>query len=90
MEEKSLKDVALDVAQNINKEFIDKFTLPKWNNYSATSRYKSVRRAIRRGHVDLISGVIYPNRPFNNRKPTIGRSHNQLKKRVYGQIRELQ
>lgn len=90
MEEKNIKDAALDIAKRIGENFSEECILPKWPNYSAVSRFKSVRRAIRKGHMDLVFGVIYPNRPFNNRKSTIGRSHNQLKKRIYGQIRGIQ
>ena len=90
MEENNMKDTALDIAMEVNKYPNKNNLLPKWTNYSAVSKFKSVRRAIRRGHVDIMSGVIYPNRPFNNRKPTIGRSHNQLKKKIYGQIRGIQ
>lgn len=90
MEEKNIKDAALDVVKTINEEFNKESVLPRWPNYSAVSKFKSVRRAIRRGHVDLMFGIVYPNRPFNNRKPTMGRSHNQLKKRIYGQIRGIQ
>lgn len=61
--------------------------LPKWSNYNAVSRFRSVRRAIKRGHVDLYTGIMYPNRPFNNRKPTVGRKFNELKKDVYEQYK---
>lgn len=90
MEEKSIKDAALDIAREASRNFSEENTLPKWSNYSAVFRFKSVRRAIRRGHVDLMFGTVYPNRPFHNRKPTIGRYHNQLKKKIYGQIRGIQ
>lgn len=90
MEEKNIKDTALDIATAINQGFSEHSLLPKWPTYTAVSKFKSVRRAIRRGHVDLMFGIVYPNRPFNNRKPTMGRSHNQLKKRVYEQIRGIQ
>lgn len=90
MEEKNIKDAALDIVQTINKEFSENSILPRWPNYSAVSKFKSVRRAIRRGHVDLVFGIVYPNRPFNNRKPTGGRAHNQLKRRIYGQLKGLQ
>lgn len=89
MEEKNIKDVALDIAKEVTKNFSEENTLPKWPSYSAVSKFKSVRRAIRRRHVNLMFGIVYPNRPFNNRKPTMGRSHNQLKKRIYGQIRGI-
>lgn len=89
MEESNIKDVALDTVKTINKDFIEEALLPRWPDYSAVSKFKSVRRAIRRGHMDLVFGLVYPNRPFNNRKPTIGRSHNQLKKKIYGRIKGL-
>lgn len=81
MEEKNIESITLD--KQINKEFSKDNLLPKWPSYSAVSKFRSVRRAIRRGHINLIFGIVYPDRPFNNRKPTIGRSHNQLKKRIY-------
>lgn len=61
--------------------------LPMWRNYSIVNKFKSVRRAIRRGHVDLFTGCIYPSRPFNNKKPTKGRETNELKKQIYGQLK---
>lgn len=69
------------------KEFKEVGQLPNWSNYNASSKFKSVRRAIRRGHVDLLTGWIYPVRPFSNRKVSIGRKLNELKKTVYGQLR---
>lgn len=87
MEEKNIESITLD--KQINKEFSKDNLLPKWPSYSAVSKFRSVRRAIRRGHINLIFGIVYPDRPFNNRKPTIGRSHNQLKKRIYEQLRRV-
>ena len=55
--------------------------------YEAVSRFKSVRRAIRRGHISL-DGVIYPKRPFNNAKHKKG-SLNDEKKRIYEQLKQL-
>lgn len=81
MEEKNIESITSD--KQINKEFSKDNLLPKWPSYSAVSKFRSVRRAIRRGHINLVFGIVYPDRPFNNRKPTIGRSHNQLKKRIY-------
>lgn len=55
--------------------------------YEAVQKFKSVRRAIRRGHVSRY-GIIYPRRPFNNR--TSGkhsRPFNELKKGIYGQFK---
>lgn len=56
--------------------------------YEAVSRFKSVRRAIRRGHISL-DGVIYPKRPFNNAKHKKG-SLNDEKKRIYEQLKHRQ
>lgn len=56
-------------------------------NFSAVSRFRSVKRAIRRGHVSPF-GAIYPKRPFNNRTSKKGsRPFNELKKEIYGQYR---
>lgn len=55
-------------------------------NYEGVSRFKSVRRAIKRGKVDLFTGTVYPKRPFNNRKPTPGRRFNESRKTIYGEI----
>lgn len=60
--------------------------------YDAVSRFKSVRRAQRRGHVTKY-GTIAPNRPFNNRANTStrkgihSRRMNELKKTIYGRIK---
>ena len=56
--------------------------------YEAVSRFKSVRRAIRRVHISL-DGVIYPKRPFNNAKHKKG-SLNDEKKRIYEQLKHRQ
>lgn len=53
--------------------------------YEAVSRFKSVRRVIRRGHVSL-DGFIYPKRPFNNAKH--GKNGlNDRKKMIYEQLK---
>lgn len=65
--------------------FIQNNILPVYTSYQATSSFKSLRRAIRRGHVDLYTGMVFPRKPFNNRKPTLGRKHNELKKNIYAQ-----
>lgn len=56
--------------------------------FDAVRKFKSVKRAIRRGHVSPI-GEVYPNRPFNNRKPTKGRSFNKKKKLIYARLKQL-
>lgn len=47
--------------------------------YGAVSKYKSVFRAIRRGHVS-VDGQKFPDRPFNNRK---NRKLQNKKKSIY-------
>ena len=60
--------------------------------FNAVGSVKSIRRAIRRGHVSL-DGILYPRRPFNNRANTCSRknshsrSFNQKRREIYGQIK---
>ena len=60
--------------------------------YHAVSRFKSIRRAIRRGHVTP-TGIIIPNRPFNNKKNSCKRKGkhsrpiNEEKKRIYARLK---
>ena len=53
--------------------------------YSAVGKYKSIRRAIRKGQVTHW-GEEVPKRPFNNRKRTDGREMQITKERIYGQL----
>lgn len=55
--------------------------------FTAVSRFKSVNRAIRRGHVSPL-GFVYPKRPFNNKSnKNNSRPFNELKKQIYGQLK---
>lgn len=67
------------------KAFLTNNELPRYISYNAVSKFKSIRRAIRRGKMDLYTGIPFPKRPFSNRKSTSGREFNELKKRIYGQ-----
>lgn len=62
--------------------------LPRWNSYNAVRQFKSVRRAIRRGRVDLFTGMVVPKRPFNNAKDTPGRKFNRLRKQIHGELKQ--
>lgn len=53
--------------------------------FECVSRFKSVLRAARRGHINMY-GTIIPKRPFNNRKHTPGRYMNTLKKGIYYEL----
>lgn len=56
--------------------------------FEAVKRFKSVRRAIRKGYVSL-DGFIYPKRPFNNAKHGKN-SLNDRKKKIYEQLEHRQ
>lgn len=61
-------------------------------DYRAVGRFKSIRRAIRRGLVSP-SGTICPKRPFNNKANTSRRKEhhsrvmNEVKKSIYEQLK---
>jgi valyl-tRNA synthetase len=84
---KELEEGRAKVREKIVEDFMRDGTLPRWSNYYAVSKFKSVRRAIRKGYVDLFTGQVYPKRPFSNRKPTRGRKMNELKKQIYGLLK---
>lgn len=50
--------------------------------YEAVRRFKSVRRAIRRGLVSPY-GVVYPKRPFGNTNTKM----NRIKREIYEQLK---
>lgn len=54
--------------------------------FEAVRKFKSVKRAMKRGHISPI-GEIYPRRPFNNRKSK-GRKINEFKKVIYDRIKQ--
>lgn len=87
MGEEEFKDYLKDNRVDIVKDFYENDVL-HLRTYDAVKRFKSVRRAIRRGHVSL-DGVIYPKRPFNNTKHKKG-SLNDEKKRIYEQLKHRQ
>lgn len=75
------------------KEYIHNRIMPlHLITYEAVRKYKSVRRAIRRGCVTS-EGIIMPSRPFNNRGNSCkrgkhSRQMNEEKKRVYASIKD--
>ena len=54
-------------------------------SYEAIGKYKSIRRAIRRGHISPM-GVIYPNRPFGNTNTKM----NRIRRKIYGNLKNLE
>lgn len=87
MGEEEFKDYLKDNRVDIVKDFYEDNTL-HLRTYEAVKRFKSVRRAIKKGHISL-DGVIYPKRPFNNAKHKKG-SLNDEKKRIYEQLKHRQ
>lgn len=60
-----------------------------FQSYHAVNRFKSVRRAMRRGLVNPL-GWVAPKRPFNNRKRTLGRQIQVDKERIYENLKYKQ
>lgn len=87
MGEEEFKDYLKDNRVDIVKDFYENNIL-HLITFNAVKRFKSVRRAIRRGHISL-DGIIYPKRPFNNVKYKKG-SLNDKKKRIYEQLKHRQ
>ena len=60
--------------------------------YNGVYKFRSVRRALRRGHVTT-DGIIMPARPFHNaantckRRGKHSRAVNELKKKIYERIK---
>lgn len=55
--------------------------------FDAVNKFKSVRRAIKRGHMSL-DGIIFPNKPFNNRSRKKGTRPLEIEKeRIYEQLK---
>lgn len=86
MGEEEFKDYLKDNRVDIVKDFYENNIL-HLRTYETVKRFKSVRRAIKRGHISL-DGIIYPKRPFNNAKHKKG-SLNDEKKRIYEQLKQL-
>ena len=86
MSEEEFKDYMEKNRVDIVGDFYERDIL-HLRTYEAVNRFKSVRRAIRRGHISL-DGVIYPKRPFNNAKHKKG-SLNDEKKRIYEQPKQF-
>ena len=84
MSEEEFKDYMKNNRVDIVGDFYERGIL-HLRTYEAVSRFKSVGRAIRRGHISL-DGFIYPKRPFNNAKHDKN-SLNDRKKMIYEQLK---
>jgi hypothetical protein len=87
--EEQKKEIPLMKEEEFKDYLIDNRSLKSFN---AVSKFKSVKRAIRRGHMSAF-GQIYPRRPFNNRANTSSRKgihsrvHNELCKKIYAEYK---
>ena len=84
MSEEEFKDYMKNNRVDIVGDFYERGIL-HMRTYEAVSRFKSVGRAIRRGHISL-DGFISPKRPFNNAKQGKN-SLNNRKKMIYEQLK---
>lgn len=84
MSEEEFKDYMKNNRVDIVGDFYERGIL-YLRTYEAVSKFKSVRRAIRRGHMSL-DGIIFPKRPFNNAKQGKN-SLNERKKMIYEQLK---
>ena len=84
MDEEEFKDYMEKNRVDIVGDFYEKGIL-HLRIYEAIGKFKSIRRAVRRGHVSL-DGFIYPKRPFNNAKHGKN-SLNDRKKMIYEQLK---
>lgn len=84
MSEEEFKDYMKNNRVDIVGDFYERGIL-HLRTHEAVSRFKSVGRAIRRGHVSL-DGITFPKRPFNNAKQGKN-SLNDRKKMIYEQLK---
>lgn len=85
--EQEFKEKIHDVAIANRKKVLDDFEdgVIYLRDYRGVRKFKSVRRAIRRGHVSLF-GDVYPDRPFNNRKRNKKGDVTYRKRKIYEQL----
>lgn len=91
MEEQKKVEVPLMQTEEFEKNL--KVNLSNLRYFEGVSKFKSIKRAIKRGLVSP-SGIFYPKRPFNNRgnsskrKGKHSRKINEAKKQIYVQVRQ--
>lgn len=91
MKEEEFKKYIEETKVDVVKAFYEEGIL-YLRTYGAVNKFRSIRRAIRRGHVS-IDGFLFPKRPFNNRANTCkrksrhSRSFNEKKKIIYEQLK---
>lgn len=86
MPESEFKEKIHDVAVNNRKKLFNDFKNGVLHlvDYKGVGKFKSIRRAIKRGHVSIF-GDIYPDKPFNNRKRNKQGDVTNLRRKIYEQ-----
>lgn len=89
--EEEFKEKIHSVAEANRKKLLEDFNkgVIYLRNFSGVRMFKSIRRAIRRGHVSIF-GDIYPKRPFNNRKRNKRGDITYERRRAYEQLMHKQ
>jgi hypothetical protein len=85
--EKKIHEVAEANRRKVEEDFYGKEPgkeILHLRDYSGVRKFKSIRRAIRKGYVSLF-GEVYPKRPFKNIKSKKG-NITYMKKRYYEQL----
>lgn len=77
------KKVSQEAAMEVEETKVDKLNLL---TFEAVGKVKSIRRAIRRHNVAPF-GIMYPKRPFNNRK---NKPLEAVKRNIYHGIKQAQ
>lgn len=86
MSQEEFEEKIQEVAENNRRKVWEAFENGTLflRNYSGVGKFRSIRRAIKRGKASLW-GDIYPNKPYNNRK-SHKKSINAEKRRLYEQL----
>ena len=86
MTQEEFEDKIEEVADNNRKQMIKNFKegVLYLRSFMGVSKYKSIRRAIRRGNVSIF-GDLYPRRPYNNR----GTKDSKVKRQIYEQLKPI-
>lgn len=90
IEEGTFEEQVHNVAENNLSAMIDNFLKDGTlylRDLRGVSRFKSIRRAIRKGYCSIY-GDIYPKRPFNNRKRNKKGDITNQRRKVYKHMKE--
>lgn len=85
--EEEFREKIRDVAEANRRKLLEDFNngILHLRDYRGVRIFKSIRRAIKRGHVSIF-GDVYPKRPFNNRKRNKRGDTTYRKRRIYEQL----